>query len=60
MTGGIGYGTKIVKTWSNSSCQTGDYFIRTEDGSVWKAELSPRVLGTGEVGGKMRDGKAYR
>jgi hypothetical protein len=61
MTDGQGNGSEIVYTWSDNSCATGDRYLRTADGTVWKQHLSPLgPPGTGETRGYVRDGKVYR
>lgn len=60
MTGGKG-GSEIVYTWSDDSCSTGDRYLKTADGSVWKETMAP--LGpplTGQTRGFIKNGKVYR
>lgn len=53
-------GSEVVQTWTSSSCATGDYYLRTADGTIWKSTMAPAYCGTGQTRGDLRDGKVYR
>lgn len=50
-------GSPITRTWTDSSCGTGDRLLRTADGTIWKESLAPVYCGRGQVRGVIRDGK---
>lgn len=53
-------GFKILETYTDSTCNTGDYKAVTDDGRVWKVsltQLSP--LATGQTRGQIIGGRIY-
>lgn len=59
MTSEQGKGSDVEYRWSDSSCSTGDYYLRTKDGQVWKSEQSPGYQGTGERRAVLIGNKVY-
>jgi len=59
MTGGND-GSEVVRTWSDSSCGTGDYLLQTADGAIRKIRMtdSPPFV-TRKVGGKIPSDKFH-
>lgn len=53
-------GARIVRSYSDSSCGTGDRYLVTEHGEVWlKTPVSLQRTGDREPGTE-RDGQIYR
>lgn len=44
---GTSQGNRVVRTWTDSSCGTGESFKLTEDGTVWKTHYGQREAITG-------------
>jgi hypothetical protein len=44
---GLCGGSRIVETWTDSTCQTGESKYRTEDGRVWKTNFGGTEPRTG-------------
>ncbi len=52
---GLLHNPRIVRTWSDRSCLTGESMYETEDGRVWRTSRGGE-LGTGDQRAMIRDG----
>jgi hypothetical protein len=48
---------RIVSTWSDHLCATGESYYKTKDGRVWKTCSPGHYAGTGETLGHIRRGR---
>lgn len=51
-------GTRIIRTWQNDNCLTGESMYQTEDGRVWKSTTHTPTM-TGVTYGTVRGGRIH-